>query len=159
MNISKELLGDIVFALSTRLPEGFFFYDRTDGDVKSLSMYPSFYEDEDEETILSDNEWEAETVQAYLNHDVIIIRPIPSYEAFALMENFAESVTSEEARMKLFHALERKHPFSRFKDALFKLGLLDQWYKVEDGFYKKEACKWYQMNVEGQDDIIEEDLP
>ena len=61
-------------------------------------------------------------------------------DEYSIMEDFAEEVQEPE----LMAALQRHHPFRRFKDTIYELGIEDKYYAFrEDAFYEI-AEKWCQ---------------
>lgn len=45
---------------------------------------------------------------------------------------------------KLYLALRGRHPFSRFKESLDSVGLLDEWYAFKTDWYAQKAEEWLQ---------------
>ena len=73
--------------------------------------------------------------------EVIRIDPLPSYEAFQAMEDFADG-QPEAIAEKLRRALNGNRPFARFKAAVDILDLLKDWYAFQDEYYKRKAEQW-----------------
>ena len=58
--------------------------------------------------------------------EVIHVDKIPSWEAFHQMEEFADSITDNRITRQLYNALDRRHPFSAFRDAAERTGVIQQ---------------------------------
>lgn len=58
------------------------------------------------------------------------------------MEKYADQQTYDEIREMLFTALERRHPFSNFRYAVDDAGLLKDWYKFREDWYRQKAEEW-----------------
>ena len=71
------------------------------------------------------------------------IDPLPSSTAYEVMANFTETQAPARARLMLMEALEGRHPFRAFKDALFNFpDLRQQWFQHRDAVYKQLAAEW-----------------
>jgi hypothetical protein len=72
----------------------------------------------------------------------LFIEPLESNEGFRWMENFALG-QNERVRERLLDALDRPHPFRRFKDALGAFPEVHEaWYAYEEGRLKECAREW-----------------
>jgi hypothetical protein len=90
------------------------------------------------------------TAQDELERDperYLYIEPIPSREAFGIMESFAGDLPPGEARNLLLSALERRHPFREFKSALLAFpALRTQWFEYHDERMRSVAEGWLSDN-------------
>ncbi len=76
------------------------------------------------------------------------IEPIPSHEAFNVMENFVESLPDDQNKPILRKALSWKKPFSNFKAAIADMGdLRQQWFDYHDNAMKGYLREW--LDYEG----------
>ena len=101
------------------------------GEVISFPEDRDFYEGDD-----YDADMEA------IDANKLLKRLPDQYEIdeYSIMEDFAEEVQEPE----LMAALQRHHPFRRFKDTIYELGIEDKYYAFrEDAFYEI-AEKWCQ---------------
>lgn len=73
--------------------------------------------------------------------EVVAIAPLPSFERFHSMEEFADQ-QPEETSKKLWKALDGRRPFARFRAAVEVLGLLKEWYAFRDAWYIERAEEW-----------------
>jgi hypothetical protein len=74
--------------------------------------------------------------------DVVVgIDPLPSYEKFHSMEEFADK-QPKEISAKLWRALDGRRPFARFRVAVEMLGLLKEWYAFRDAWFIERAEEW-----------------
>ena len=58
--------------------------------------------------------------------EVIFVDKTPSWEAFQQMEEFADSIADCRITRELYHALEKRHPFSAFRYAAESTGVIQQ---------------------------------
>ncbi len=56
--------------------------------------------------------------------EVIFVDKAPSWEAFHQMEEFADSINDSRIARQLYNALEKRHPFSAFRDAAERTGVV-----------------------------------
>lgn len=74
------------------------------------------------------------------------IYPIPyksSDEMYGVMVKFSRQ-TNDEVEEKLFIALNKRKPFSQFKQVVTKEGLLDKWYDFERAYAKQQILDWIE---------------
>jgi len=75
-------------------------------------------------------------------HDTVCIDPVSPHEGFEIMRDFAAGVDDAGKREMLAFALEVRHPFSAFRRALERTGLLDAWYDFENKALERIASEW-----------------
>ena len=78
--------------------------------------------------------------------EVIFVDKTPSWEAFHQMEEFADSITNKHIARQLYKALEKRHPFSAFRDAAERTGIIQQWYQWRDQWQNEQVEKWMCEN-------------
>ncbi len=75
--------------------------------------------------------------------------PLPSkfeIHEWAIMERFARSVSDSTASDELLDALHGRGAFRRFKDALQRLGLTEEWYRYREAALEKIAAEFLEAN-------------
>ena len=109
-------------------------------------------EDEDIESLLKNldiPDWQKDALRAA--NDVennfgdryISIPGADSNQGYEDMQEFADSLTDQRVRDRLLDALERQHPFRRFKDVLYNFtDIQQQWYQFKDHLQKARAIEW-----------------
>ena len=81
-------------------------------------------------------------------HEVVSIEPLDSHESYSVMERFALSRPDEQSQ-RLRDALSMKHPFRRFKDAVNRLGIAEEWYAWRGEAllrYAEESLDYYGID-------------
>ena len=131
--MNKVNLKIIVDALDEAFDGWMQFLNVETGEVVSFPEDRDFYEGDD-----YDADMEA------IDANKLLKRLPDQYEIdeYSIMEDFAEEVQEPE----LMAALQRHHPFRRFKDTIYELGIEDKYYAFrEDAFYEiaKEWCLDY----------------
>ena len=81
-----------------------------------------------------------------VGHLMIDIDRVPSRESFLIMENFTSECTSTNEQRLLNFALRQRHPFSAFKDAVWELGIQENWFRYEYSTLRKKAEEWMTDN-------------
>ena len=85
-------------------------------------------------------------------HRLVSIDPLGSREGFMHMEEFADGGKNLMLRSKLYKALEQRHPFSAFVNAVNYNNLREAWFKFKNEKMKEIVEEWMEDN-----DIIYED--
>ena len=145
---SKSLLSELAYALtdhSTFEIGSRHFVDLTEGGL-FFTQEEYMREGVTPERLAKYHDWEQNLIRTYMEHDLIAIDPLPSYESFHIMEVFIESRPSHE-QQHLVKALNRKQPFACFKYAADELGILQEWYEFKNEAEICMAEKW--LKVEG----------
>ena len=78
--------------------------------------------------------------------EVIKVNLTPSWEAFHQMEEFADSITDSRITRELYRALNKRHPFSAFRYAAERTGVIRQWYQWYDRWQNEQAEEWMREN-------------
>ena len=90
--------------------------------------------------------------------EVIFVDKTPSWEAFHQMEEFADSINDNRITQQLYNAFDKRLPFSAFRDAAERTGVIQQWYQWRDHWQNEKAEEWMRDNgVEFKDGRIEAD--
>ena len=143
--ITNSILSELAFVLTDHEASqsgSAHFVDLTTGGLTFIMADYMFEEGEiTEEEICSYKEWEQDAIRTYLNHNLVRIEPIPSYESFRIMEEFME-LRSEKEQQRLYRALNGRHPFASFRNAAEDLGIIQQWYDFKDQAEAQMAEDW-----------------
>lgn len=92
------------------------------------------------EVVEDDTDESAEDLE---DRGVIRIDPLPSYEGFNDMESFVSSLADPGAAQRLGAALNNRHPFRHFKDALGQFpDVREQWFTFHDQIMRRRAIEW-----------------
>lgn len=68
---------------------------------------------------------------------------------YQMMEEFILKLPRGNSQRVLAHAIQGKGAFRRFKDRLYDVGLVKEWYSFRDGAYEKLAREWCEEhNIE-----------
>jgi len=105
---------------------------------ESLDDYPEWQQNaiEQAKDILAD-----ETDEKYIS--------LPSkYDVheYNIMERFCSTISDNKISESLYHAIKGKGAFSRFKDAIHRYEIAEDWYKYRDDYIKQIAKDWCEEN-------------
>jgi hypothetical protein len=120
------------------------YYDVKEKEVVLLTENMYFYNDNDKDKL---PDWQKEEFELARNIQenpdrYVYIEPLPSYEKYNLMEEFA-SMQKERLRELLFVALNGKGAFRRFKDVLLNFPEERQkWFDFENEWMEKKAIEF-----------------
>ena len=144
-------LAELAHALNSRLDENGFYLDTRTGDLLFLPLDLHDYDGASEESIREEFGWqftvEEEVVEAVRvvtdPKRFIAVEPVPTWQAFKVMEAFLKTVQQHELSSQLARALEGRKPFRRFRDALQNFESEQQrWDAFEAAAQKEQAVAW-----------------
>lgn len=140
-------LNDLVLEMQTLSDTFTVYYRRTTGEfIPVTDEYVHAAEGDDP---LDDRpDWEqaairmAAEVLADESGDCV---PLPSQydiHEYAIMERFCQSVNSPKVADDLFRSISGRGAFRRFKDAIQRHGIREEWYRFKDEAYREIARDW-----------------
>lgn len=109
--------------------------DLTNGDVLTGSSFDYLVEtgevpgDEDEEAEDEEDRW-------------LFVDPLGSRSAYRDMEWFIGQQSDPQLQARLERAISGRGAFRHFKDVLADVGLLDQWYEIDNDSQRGRARRW-----------------
>lgn len=112
------------------------YMDKKTGDL----MFDNDYLDDDMRQQMGADKFEEEPER------FIQIERVPSYVGWGIMSDFVETIPQEDVANDLRHALEKRHPFRQFKDALHHYpDELSRWYIYHYERLKEIAQAWLEQ--------------
>ena len=115
------------------------FYNKKTGE---FDFYSEHIDNENLDDDADSNDW-----QDKFNDDSWIAAPRPQdLNNYKIMVDFADTVTNSDKSELLCAALEGKGAFRRFKNALLRTDLLDEWYAFKHKAYTEIAKEWCEEN-------------
>jgi hypothetical protein len=71
----------------------------------------------------------------------VVLEKMPSPIAFKVMARFADTITNEATRDRLFYALDRRSPFRNFRNEVdYDEELREQWFAFKIRKYEEYVC-------------------
>lgn len=125
------------------------------------SFMCSWYIDlqENKVTFISEDYDEDEELVEQIENDVdqerfIPIPSRPSRDGWRQMERFIDGLDDTHKQDILYIAIEGKGAFRRFKDALYKVDLIDEWHEFSNREDRAEVLEWLHLEgLIGEEDI------
>lgn len=138
-------LRDVVEQMDQWSDEATAYINRKTGELITLTHEElAFAEDPDEAEDAP--QWQKDLLpkaQEVLGSEDFI--PLPSkfeIHEWSIMERFAQSVTDATAGDELENAVHGRGAFRRFKDAVHRLGIADEWYRFREAALEEIAIEF-----------------
>jgi hypothetical protein len=143
-------LSEIIDGLEFQSDESASFLNIKTGEVVLMTDY-AMRAAEDDEPLEDVPDWERELVA--IAREIIAetgqyIQLPTKYDIdeYSIMENFCMSLEKQEIGDILYDLISGSGAFRRFKDAVYKYGVEDEWYKYRDNAIKEIAIEWCRQN-------------
>ncbi len=143
-------LDDIIEGLECQSDESHSYLDKRTGKVILIS---------DEELFAAENDEPIEDFPDWQHDQIKIAKEIlqetgdyiglPSkfdIHEYSIMERFCLSINDPEISDTLYSLIKGSGAFQRFKDAIHKYDIADDWYKYRDNRLKEIAIEWCEEN-------------
>jgi hypothetical protein len=149
-------LSDIIDGMESQSDESSSFLNKKTGEVILMTDY-AMRAAEDNEPLEDVPDWERElvsTAREILAETGEYIQLPTKYDIdeYSIMEKFCTSLNRREIGDILYDLISGSGAFRRFKDAVYKYGVEDEWYKYRNNAIKEIAIEWCrQNNIEFED--------
>jgi len=149
-------LSDIIEGLESQSDESASFLNKKTGEVVLMTDY-AMRAAEENEPFEDVPDWEKELVSIAREiladtGDYIQLPTKYDIDEYSIMENFCMSLDRQEIGDILYDLISGSGAFRRFKDAVYKYGVEDEWYKYRDNAIKEIAIEWCRENNIGFED-------
>ena len=143
-------LDDIIEGLEFQSDESSSFLNKNTGEVVLMTDYV-MQAAEDDEPFEDMEDWERDLVAiaGEILAETGQYIPLPSkfdIDDYSIMERFCMSLDNQEISDILCDLISSSGAFRRFKDAIYKYGVEDEWYKYRDNAMKEIAIEWCREN-------------
>lgn len=147
---TRVKLSDIIDGLESQSDESSSFLDKKTGEVILMTDY-AMRAAEENEPLEDVPDWERElvaTAREILADTGQYIQLPTKYDLdeYSIMESFCTSLDKKEIGDILYDLISGSGAFRRFKDAVYKYGVEDEWYKYRDNAIKEFAIEWCRQN-------------
>jgi hypothetical protein len=143
-------LSDIIDGMESQSDESSSFLNKKTGEVILMTDY-AMRAAEDNEPLEDVPDWERELVST--GREILAgtgeyIQLPTKYDIneYGIMENFCTSLDRREIGDILYDLISGSGAFRRFKDAVYKYGVEDEWYKYRNNAIKEIAIEWCREN-------------
>jgi hypothetical protein len=143
-------LDDIIEGLELQSDESSWFLNKKTGEVVLMTDY-AMQAAEDDEPLEELEDWERDLVaiarEILAETGQYISLPTKfDIDDYSIMERFCMSLDNEEISDILCDLISGSGAFQRFKNAIYKYGVEDEWYKYRDNALKEIAIEWCREN-------------
>ena len=143
-------LSDIIEGLEFQSDESSSFLNKKTGEVVLMTDY-AMRAAEENEPLEEVPDWEKELVsiaREILAETGEYIQLPTKYDIdeYSIMENFCMSLDKKEIGDILYDLISGSGAFRRFKDAVYKYGVEDEWNIYRDNAIKEIAIEWCREN-------------
>jgi hypothetical protein len=143
-------LDDIIDGMESQSDESSSFLDMKTGEVVLMTDYAMLAAEENE-PIEDVPDWERELVviaREILAETGQYLQLPTKYDIdeYSIMENFCMSLDNQQIGDILYDLISGSGALRRFKDAVYKYGVEDEWYKYRDNAIKEIAIEWCRQN-------------
>lgn len=146
-------LKDIVDEMEMQIDEYRKYLNKETGEIVTVSSEElSIAEESEEDDDFSQYpDWQQDSIKSAI--DVIVnwenyIELPDKWEIneYDIMEEFCGSIKNDRVSNALYSAIQGRGAFRRFKDAIIRFGVEDDWYKFRDEALKQVAIEWCEEN-------------
>ena len=143
-------LNEIIEGLESQSDESASFLNIKTGEVVLMTDY-AMQAAEDDEPLEDVPDWERDLVAVAREiiadtGDYIQLPTKYDIDEYSIMENFCMSLEKQEIGDILYDLISGSGAFRRFKDAVYKYGVEDEWYTYRDNAIKEIAIEWCRQN-------------
>ena len=143
-------LSDIIEGLESQSDESASFLNKKTGEVVLMTDY-AMRAAEENEPFKDVPDWEKELVS--IAREILAetgqYLQLPTrydIDEYSIMESFCTSLDRQEIGDILYDLISGSGAFRRFKDAVYKYGVEDEWYAYRDNTIKEIAIEWCRQN-------------
>lgn len=144
-------LSDIVDALLIQNDEISCYLNRVTGEVAMFSSEElSAAEEGDDLAVYPD--WQRELIELarqIVTDETGQFLELPTQfevHEYQIMERFCLTIKDPRTSDELYYAIKGRGAFRRFKEAIHRFGIADDWYRYRDETLKEMAIAWCQRN-------------
>ena len=147
---TRVKLSDIIEGLEFQSEESFSFLNTKTGEVVLMTEY-AMRAAEENEPLEEVPDWEKELVsiaREILAESGQYIQLPTKYDIdeYSIMERFCMSLDNQEIGDILYNLISGSGAFRRFKDAIYRYGIEDEWHSYHDKAMKEIAIEWCREN-------------
>jgi hypothetical protein len=142
-------LRDVIDEMEMMSDEATSYINRKTGELITLTHEElALAEDPDEAADAA--EWQKDILpkarEVAASADFIALPGKFEIHEWSIMERFARSITDVAVNDELQAAVHGGGAFRRFKDAVHRLGIADEWYRFRDGALEKIAIEFLEVH-------------
>lgn len=143
----------ILDALEFQPGEASSYLNRQTGEVVTISDEELHAAEDEESALEAYPEWQrtmiglARDIIADENQEIYLALPTTyDIHEYGIMERFCLSLKDEEISNSLYQAIKGKGAFRRFREAIQRYGIAEDWYTYRDDAIRTIAIDWCEAN-------------
>ncbi|MBA7522809.1 hypothetical protein ES705_14929 [subsurface metagenome] len=143
-------LDDIIDGMECQSDESSSFLNKKTGEVVLISDY-EMQAAEDDELLEDIPDWEQDQVR--IAREILAATgqyiSLPSkfdIDDYSIMERFCMSLDNQKISNILYDLISGSGAFRRFKDAIYRYGIEDEWHTYHNNAIKEIAIEWCREN-------------
>jgi len=147
------IIKHIADTLDCLMDEWKYYLNKKTGEIVEIQEeYLSIAEElEEDEELGSYMDWEQDSIREALLifenwNDYIELPDKYEINEYSIMESFCYSINNEKLRVKLCNAISGRGAFRRFKDAIIRYGVENEWYNFKFEALCKIARDWCDLH-------------
>jgi hypothetical protein len=143
-------LDDIIEGLESQSDESSSFLNKRTGEVVLINDY-EMRAAEEGNPLEDFPDWEQDQVRIAreISAETGQYIPLPTkfdIDEYSIMERFCVSLDNQEVSDVLYDLISGSGAFRRFKDAIYRYGIEDEWHSYRDNALKEIAIEWCREN-------------
>lgn len=91
-------------------------------------------------------EYWKELIEVFEKHQMVALPSPFEIHEYKVMQDFCYSVEDVEMSEELLYQISGAGAFRRFKDAIHRMGIADDWYAFKQKAYEEIAIEWLEEN-------------
>ncbi len=143
-------LNRIIEAIELQTDESSAYLDKKTGDVMVI-MEEELNAAEDQEPLEEYPEWQRDNIEKareFIDREEDFLSLPTKYDIdeYEIMEDFCRAVEDADICEDLSNSIHGKSAFRRFRNAIERFNMEDEWYKYRDGAIRQIAINWCKEN-------------
>jgi len=148
---TRASLKAILEALDFQPQESTTYFNQITGEIVSVTDDEMATAEAGEDEDLSDySDWERESIEKAReiaeSDDFLALPDSFEINEYAIMEWFCLDRDDADQRDRLLDAIRGSGAFRRFKNAVERMGIADEWYRYRDAAMRDKAIAWCEEN-------------
>lgn len=146
-------LKDIVDEMEMQMDEYHKYLNKETGEIVTVSTEElSIAEESEEDDDFSEYpDWQQDSIKSALDvienwENYIELPDKWEINEYDIMEEFCGSIKNDRISNALYSAIQGRGAFRRFKDAIIRFGVEDDWYKFREEALMQIAIEWCEEN-------------
>ena len=148
--IAQVKLSDIIEGMESQSDESSFYLNKKTGEIIAI-LDEEFRAAEDDDPIETFPEWQQPSIkiaQEILESagDYVALPSKFDIHEYSIMERFCLAIDDQQISDALYSSIKGRGAFRRFRDAIHRFNIADDWYRYREEAFKEIARDWCKEN-------------